>query len=540
VSDWGAESSGDPLPEVTTGKRRTDPDAEAIDGDDDPVTERAAESRVAENATEDGGSGGPDEGHASGGPDGGHASGGPDEGHASGGPDGGHGTDGSDPSGTDAWLYGWALGYAAVGAASLSVPLYAIDLGAGAFVVSLIAATAAFAGVPGAILWGRLVARTRQRRPFVLVALGLTTGVLLSLPFLTSPWTVLLANAVLWFVVAAAAPVLNIIVVEGHATDQWNRRFGLLNHYQGYGWLAGLVAGGAWSVAAGPRFGLASLPAMRLFFVFSGVAGALGVLVVLAWYPEAPTMSEQRFRRLSRRIRLSGVGPIRSARGIPFGPVRIYWALGDLGGRGAGWHGLVEGFRDRFPASLRRYLLAATVFFAGFSAFFGPLPAYFVSAGYGTGEVFALFIINSAASAVAYGRAGVLASERDAVGLQLGALAFRAGSFPIVAIVGAAVAPPFGLVAVAGLFVGIGVSWAVVAVTATGLVTRFATETGRAEALGLYTAIGSLGGGIGSALGGAVAEGFGYSAAFVVASGLVAVAVLIVRGNAADRSSAIR
>jgi predicted MFS family arabinose efflux permease len=71
-------------------------------------------------------------------------------------------------------------------------------------------------------------------------------------------------------------------------------------------------------------------------------------------------------------------------------------------------------------------------------------------------------------------------------------------------------------------------------------VPRSATETGRAEALGLYTAIGSLGGGIGSALGGAVAEGFGYSAAFVVASGLVAVAVLIVRGNAADRSSAIR
>jgi predicted MFS family arabinose efflux permease len=57
----------------------------------------------------------------------------------------------------DTWLYGWALGYAAVGAASLLVPLYAIDLGAGAFVVSLIAATAALAGVPGAIIWGRLV-----------------------------------------------------------------------------------------------------------------------------------------------------------------------------------------------------------------------------------------------------------------------------------------------------------------------------------------------------------------------------------------------
>jgi hypothetical protein len=29
--------------------------------------------------------------------------------------------------GSDVWLYGWALGYAAVEAASLLVPLYAID-----------------------------------------------------------------------------------------------------------------------------------------------------------------------------------------------------------------------------------------------------------------------------------------------------------------------------------------------------------------------------------------------------------------------------
>lgn len=98
--------------------------------------------------------------------------------------------------GSDVWLYGWALGYTAVGAASLLVPLYASDLGAGALVVSLIAATAALAGVPGAILWGRLVTRTRRRRPFVLVALGLSAGAFLALPFLGSPWTVLAVDGV--------------------------------------------------------------------------------------------------------------------------------------------------------------------------------------------------------------------------------------------------------------------------------------------------------------------------------------------------------
>ncbi|MFB6304793.1 MAG: MFS transporter, partial [Haloferacaceae archaeon] len=115
---------------------------------------------------------------------------------------------------SDRWLYGWGLGYAAVGGASLLVPLYAIELGAGAFVVGLIAATAAFAGVPGALLWGRLAARTERRRPFVLVTLGATAGVLALVPLLASPWTVLVANAALWFVVAAAAPVLNLIAIE--------------------------------------------------------------------------------------------------------------------------------------------------------------------------------------------------------------------------------------------------------------------------------------------------------------------------------------
>ncbi|MFC6989855.1 hypothetical protein ACFQJD_16205 [Haloplanus sp. GCM10025708] len=50
---------------------------------------------------------------------------------------------------SDRWLYAWALGYAAIGAASLLVPLYAIELGADPFVASALEATAGLAGVPG-------------------------------------------------------------------------------------------------------------------------------------------------------------------------------------------------------------------------------------------------------------------------------------------------------------------------------------------------------------------------------------------------------
>ncbi|WP_231554206.1 MFS transporter [Halobellus rufus] len=449
------------------------------------------------------------------------------------------GVDGGGAPGTDGWLYGWAMGYAAVGAASLLVPLYAIDLGAGALVVSLVAATAAFAGAPGAILWGRLVARTRRRRPFVLVALGLSAAVFVLLPFLSSPWTVLLANAALWFVVAAAAPVLNVIVVEGHAPPAWPRRFGRLNHVQGYGWLAGLVAGGAWSAVVGSRFALSPLASKRLFFVLSAVVTLGGIAVVVLRYPEPTDVSERRFRRLARRVAVPNGTAARATRAVPFGPGRMYWAFRELTARRSRGgatrdQGILAGLRERFSERLLRYLFAATVFFAGFSAFFGPLPAYLVDAGYATDEVFGLFIASSAASAATYAAAGSAAATYDPFRLQAGALLFRAGAFPVVAVAGAAVAPPAGLFVVGALFLAIGGSWAVIAVTATGLVSELAPESARAEALGLYTAIGSLGGGLGSVVGGAVADGVGYLPAFGVAGGCV-VAGLALALRAAQR-----
>jgi predicted MFS family arabinose efflux permease len=70
------------------------------------------------------------------------------------------------------------------------------------------------------------------------------------------------------------------------------------------------------------------------------------------------------------------------------------------------------------------------------------------------------------------------------------------------------------------LFLGIGVSWAVIAVTATGLVTRLSAAADRGEAFGLYTAVTGLGTGAGSIAGGALAGRVGYGVTFGTA-GLV-------------------
>jgi MFS family permease len=425
----------------------------------------------------------------------------------------------------DRWLCGWALGYAAVGAASLLVPLYALELGGSAFLVGLLAATAAFAGVPGAILWGRLAARSGRRRRFVLVALGATAGVLALVPLVGTPLVplptagaLLVLNAALWFVVAAAAPVLNLVVVEGVPADRWERRFGVLNHYQGYGWLAGLVAGAVWSAVA-TRF-VSPLAAQRLFFVLSAVAALGGLLLVRLWYPDPSEVSLRRFVRGYRRLK--GDRSWRSGRVlrvVPFGPNRLYWSLRTLD---------LDRARERFSPGLFGYLLAATCCFVGFSVFFGPLPAYLDTAGYTTDEVFTLFVLSGVGSAVSYARVGDLSTERDPRRLQTGALAARAVCFPLVAVFGTTLPPTVGLVVVGGVFVLVGVTWAVVAVTATGLVTRLAPDRVRGEALGVYTALSSVGGGLGSAVGGALATWVGYLPTFGTAAGLVVAGLVLV------------
>lgn len=90
---------------------------------------------------------------------------------------------------------------------------------------------------------------------------------------------------------------------------------------------------------------------------------------------------------------------------------------------------------------------------------------------------------------------------------------------------------------VGGVLAAIGVTWAVVAVTTTGIVVRLAAERVRGEALGLVVAVTGIGGGIGNVLGGAVAAAttplatFGSAAVIVPAGAALVFAVVPTRAR---------
>ncbi|MFC7137401.1 MFS transporter [Halobaculum litoreum] len=425
------------------------------------------------------------------------------------------------------WLIAWGLGYASVGGASVLVPLYAIALDASLAFVGLIAATAALVGVPGAVAWAALAARTDRRRPFVLVALGATAGVLALVPFVDSPAAVLVLNAALWFVIAAAVPVLNLVVVEGAPVDEWDGRIASLNAWQGYGWVAGLVLGTAWTLAA-PRFGVAPLVGQRLLFFALAVVATVALSLARLWYPEPSTVSAERFRRVYARLARSNWGAGRYLRASLYGPTRMYWGLrtlrvrGDRSGRAGG--GRVPNPFARFAPALRRYVLAVVVFSLGFAVFWGPVPA-FLAGRVDAGAVFGVYLAGNLGSAVCYGPAGRLARRYAPYVIQIGALAGRASLFPAVAVVALVLPALPGYSLAFGL---IGATWAFIAVTTAGIVTRLADEATRGAALGVQAAAAGLATAVGSAVGGVVAGAVGYLATFALGAALVAAGIGLV------------
>ncbi|MDR5655807.1 MFS transporter [Halodesulfurarchaeum sp. HSR-GB] len=418
--------------------------------------------------------------------------------------------------GTEGWVLAWALGAAAFGGASLLVPLYIVQLGAGPAELGILAAMAAFAGVPGAILFGRLASHVGHRRSLVLVTLGTVTVVLVILPFLQSIPAVIAANTVLWLVVAAVGPVVTMLVVADRPESAWSRQIGRVNKFQGYGWAAGLVLGTVVPLVTTRVFEPQTISRL-LFFLLAGLAAAstIGAARTLP-RPAGGPQSEREIRRIARLVERSGRG-VREAT-FAMSPNRIYWSTRAISpGR----------LRARLDSILGIYLLAAALFFTGFAMFWAPLPHLLTAVGLDAGRVFALYLVSSLGSAVLYEGVGTLADRLDVRLLQSGALLVRGLLFPLVALLAGVGQTSLGTIMLGVLLAAIGLTWAVILVVGTTIVSRLATPGVRGEVLGSYTALGAFAGGIGSVLGGWLAT-FGYVVAFATAGGLVVAGAVLV------------
>ena len=456
---------------------------------------------------------------------------------------------------TRGWLYAWGSGSIALGGASLVVPLYVVALGGTPLTLGVLAAVAAFVGVPGALLFGRLADRTGKRRGVVLGALALVAAMLVVIPAVDSIAVVVAANGVVWFAFAAATPVLTLLAVTDAPEEGWSERIAELNKFQGVGWAVGLLIGAVWTAGAAAILGEAAV--LRGFLLLSAGCVAAGLLAGVRSVPADPTPEVGHGDQTGRggsaphdgegrhgEGARSGDGPPPTAPPSP-SATRVRRALREADrfsvrtvtfpftvGR-AEFRGLhPRRFVERFTPVLAAYFGAVFLFFAGFAAFFAPLPAFLTAAGYDSGEVFALYLVSSLAAAACFGLAGRLSAKHDVSLLQAGGLLVRGVVLPPVAVVGVVVgSATVGFATTAVIFAVIGVTWAVIAVTAGTLVTQLTPPVVRGEALGMYAALGAFAGGVGSVLGGWLAAA-SYQLAFGAAGLLVLVGagvVLVVR-----------
>jgi MFS family permease len=410
---------------------------------------------------------------------------------------------------SDRWLYGWALAAIGLGGASLVVPLYAVELGGGPVTLGILAATAAAVGAPGALVVGRLADRTGGRRVYVLGAVAVVAVGLAVVASAGSISVVVAANAAIWFAFAAATPVLTLLVVVGAPEADWSDRIARLNEWQGVGWALGLLVGFLVIVGGERLVGLDSATALRAVCLVCAASAGVGWLVAARTLPSDPPGPAPAPRRLRRALRGAARFGVRGA-GFPFTPGRV--DLRDLHPRR---------FARRFTPGLALYFAAVVFVFAGFGAFFAPLPAYLAGAGFGSDAVFGLYLGLNVGAAAFFGSAATLVERYEVTLVHAGSLAVRGVALPAVVLVGGA------LLAALPLFVVVGMTWAVIAVSAATLVTRLSPPIVRGEALGVYSALSTVASGVGSVGGGWLAVR-GYTQAFAVAGGLIFVGVGVV------------
>ncbi len=414
------------------------------------------------------------------------------------------------------WLYAWGLGAIAFGGASLLLPLYIIELGAEPFTLGVLAASAALAGAPGAFLIGIIADRTGRRRIFVLGALGVMGVMMALVPLLDSIPLVIAANAFVWLAYAAAGPVLTLLAVAGVDESEWQDRIALLNSYQGWGWAGGLVLGALWT-GVGEQY-LSAITTQRTFFLACATCSAGALFTARTSLPAESALQlidPKQVRRAvlrARRLNLRGAN-------FPFTLGRLFWgSLQALDPRTL-YH--------RFSKGLVAYYGSAFLFFIGFTAFFAPLPLFLEEIGYGSGLIFGLYLLSSLGSASFFVGAASLSRTYNEGTLQSIGLGVRGVTFPSVALVGTVLGVALvDRLLMGGLFLVVGLTWAVIAVTAATIVTRLAPAAIRGEALGMYTAVSSVAGFLGSLLGGGLAErsyvlAFGTAGFFVVLGALL-------------------
>ena len=393
------------------------------------------------------------------------------------------------------WIEPWFLAYACLGVVQGGMLPLLLPLSAGGSThAGTIVGVMNLAGLT-APFWGHLADRRRLHRQVLLAGMLLVLAPLLLMPaVLGLPLKAALAG-VLGLGFAAANTVSNMFIVEVRPKEEWDARIGALQALGGLGQVSGLLLAGF----IGGRYALA----------FGVAAGLVAAAVPIAWMtlrgiqvPVARTTATAH--------------PALGGESWASAPQRLFHVLS--------WRGLVTLLHE-MEMPFARLLGVWFIAFVAISAVLTMFPLSLIQVfGVSVRLPATTYAFAAAVSLLLYPLAASAAKKHGARRVLRAGFIIRTVAIAILTVAFLSQAGNVPL-ALAG-FVIIVMAWPLLGVSGTALAAELAPGE-KGEALGLFNASSSLAGAIGAFLGGWAAEGFGYGAVCLIATILVALAVLL-------------
>jgi DHA1 family tetracycline resistance protein-like MFS transporter len=388
------------------------------------------------------------------------------------------------------WIEHWYVSYALLGLSAagllpILLPLLAGRTG-GAAEIGMVMAAFSLGGLT-APLWGDLADRFGVHQWLLVGGLAGTAAGAAMFPFSVS-FVLQVALAFLSGAgLAASSTVANLFIVEVRPREEWDSRIGWLQTFYGGGQVIGLVLAGMIGQNA-PEKGM---------WLAGGTAGVAILPALLGTRMDATLLRDRR-PALSR--------PAHHAEWPVASPQHVYHHL-DV-------HRLAAIFRE-IETPFWLFLAAWLLSFSGSAAMFslypvlmehlyGVLPrassiGYAVAAGLGL---------------VLYAPAGRWSDRKGPQSVFRVGLALRIAAFAALIALFLVALPSRGWIAML-VFLFVVLAWSLLSVSSTALVACLSTQR-EGEAMGAFNAVTALSGVIGAALGGLLADSWGYSAVPVI------------------------
>jgi len=424
------------------------------------------------------------------------------------------------------WYFGHSLHYVADGGASTLIPLFlSSTLGGSVSNVGVVSAATSLASVPSSIGWAELSDRIERRKMFILLDY-FGTALLFLLMGLSATFEQFLGlNIMMGIMAAASVSMGTIIITETIEQKRWTGEIGRYTQFGGVGWIVGLLLCGIW-LEAGIRVVPGMDPLRVMFFILAAVTFGAG-LIALRLLPD-PRPKPFAPHHVDKVVVFLG-RIVERPRYLPLWMYRRRYREAVHGIRSAG---------ETVPRPLKTYFLAILLLFSGFMTVYTPFPVFLKKeVGSGWLEIFVLYIVAAATSAVMYSRAsgliGRLGERRTLVNVNLVRVLLFSGFGGVALLLASGLRPPPVLLfsVLFALQGAVGVFWAYVSVASTALVSKCAPPGTKGENLGLFNATVSVGGILGALIGGEVANYLGYAAAFFAGVVLVLLGVAALARN---------